>query len=163
MNKWYCFACLLVTCEMLTLHILRINGQSTADEDYLQRSAMKQVDNDIRGINTWMNQRQETPFTVQKEFQQQRGSLSVVRLRCESLQRKTEEQLLRGNAMTHMSTTEPEATANGSVEIIATTETMDITSQVNVTGSRGISTGPLKILSGESAFVAQGYLTSNQS
>jgi hypothetical protein len=143
MNKSYCFVCLLVTCEILALHLLCINGQLTVDEDYSQRSAMKQIENDMRGMHTWMVQIQETLNTIQKELQQQRDELRVVVQQCECLQIKMEKQLDRENIVTDMNTTGPVAPTYGSGS--------------RVTGPRRKSTGPLNILSGERIFVVQGF------
>jgi hypothetical protein len=143
MKKLYCFLCLLVTCEILALHLLCINGQLTVDKDYSQRSAMKQVNNDMRGMHTWMVQIQETLNTIQKELQQHRDELRVVGQQCECLQRKMEKQLDRENIVTDMNTTGPVAPTNGSGS--------------RDTGPSGKSTGPLKILSGGRTFVVQGF------
>ena len=163
MNKSYYVVCLLVTCAILTSHILCVNGHEVTGGEDSPISAMNTGENDMREMKTWMVQIMASLNTIQTELHQQRVELRVIRRQVNRLvQRKTEQQLDRGKCVTDMNTTtglvattdDNVATTNGNVEIIATTETTATTSQANVTGS----TAPRQLLSGEEAFVEQGFL-----
>ena len=62
---------------MLILHLLCISGESIDDEDYMKRSAMKQVENE-RGMKALMDQIKATLDTVDAESQQKRDESSAV-------------------------------------------------------------------------------------